>query len=86
MLQDMEIRVRQDHHPLWTDRFIEEPDSLQCPVEMGRERGETGEEIIAYPHLLVAEEGIEELPEGLPHLLTLPLDPTGSGRPQPGGR
>ena len=34
----------------------------------------------------LAEEGIEELPEGLPHLLTLPLDPTGSGRPQPGGR
>jgi len=53
---------------------------------MGRERGETGGEEIAYPHLLVAEEGIEELSEGLPHLLTLPLDPTGSGRPQRGGR
>ena len=59
---------------------------MQSPVEMGRERGETGGEEIAYPHLLVAEEGIEELSEGLPHLLTLPLDPTGSGRPRRGGR
>jgi hypothetical protein len=57
---------------------------LQYPVEMGRERGETGRKETAYPHLLVAEEGIKQLSEGLPHLLTLPLDPTGSGRPPRG--
>jgi hypothetical protein len=55
---------------------------------MGRERGETGGEEIAYPHLLVAEEGIEELSEGLPHLLNLTcpsIQPDLGGRSWEGG-
>ena len=44
------------------------PPILRRALYREAERG-SAKEVAAYPHLLVAEEGIEELPERLPHLL-----------------